>query len=362
MGASQILEANKKLIDGFVSEYKIVNKIKGKREYKYYSYLGKVNGWLSKPFNKANKKDMIKVYDRISNSNLSGETKNDMVKLLRTFARHQGWDVSWMKANFKTKELLATDILTEEEINKLVKAGRTVRERAFLMCLYETGARSMEIRAIRLKHVQFNDKNVYVTLPESKTKTRTLPLRASLPYLQLWINEHPFKDDKEAYLFCNSKPENSLSDTWLRSILRECAEKAAIKKKMWLHLIRHSRATHLTSQGMNDSLLRKWMGWSSSSRVPGRYTHLSTEDLATWTNGKKEIKDTDEFIRDIKCVRCGTMNKQTNKICQNCLTVLSDEEAMKQQEKIGWLFELMNTPEFQLLADKFLESKNPKII
>jgi len=60
--------------------------------------------------------------------------------------------------------------------------------------------------------------------------------------------------------------------------LRKLAENAGIKKDVHPHLLRHSRATHLTQKGLNEPHLRKFFGWTRNSDTPSIYVHLSGRD------------------------------------------------------------------------------------
>lgn len=63
------------------------------------------------------------------------------------------------------------DILTYEEVLKIIEGATSHRDKAFLMTLYESGGRVGEIASLKWKDVRFEDqKGVGLYIPNIKTK------------------------------------------------------------------------------------------------------------------------------------------------------------------------------------------------
>lgn len=204
---------NQEIITKFIDEYSVINRLGKKRVDKYKDYLGKFDAWLSKPFSKVTREDLLQlvrkidngVYKREDGKPFSPDTIRDIKVILKTFGKKQGWDTSWIKTGIKTgKQKIPEELLTQEEIVRMIQAGKTARDKALMSSLYESGARFGEWIAVRLMHLQFNGNFVRMFLPESKTMKRPIPLVSSLPYLKEWINNHPFADNPKAYLWCSN--------------------------------------------------------------------------------------------------------------------------------------------------------------
>jgi len=97
----------------------------------------------------------------------------------------------------KNDKKLPEDMLTAEDIKKLIKATDKPRDRSLVAVLYESGCRIGELLSMRIKHIQF-DKYGAILLLNGKTGSRRVRIVFSSPYLKEWINKHPLADDPEA--------------------------------------------------------------------------------------------------------------------------------------------------------------------
>jgi len=143
--------------------------------------------------------------------------------------------------NAKTHE----DLLTEEEVKKMIDFARSVQERAFIATLYESGCRLGEIIYMRINQFKFDNygAQLFVT---GKTGPRRIRVVSCVPYIAEWLNKHPFRNDPNAYLWINRRLKPHLYSR-IRAILYLTAKKAGIKKRVNPHNFRHSRATYLAN-------------------------------------------------------------------------------------------------------------------
>ena len=91
-------------------------------------------------------------------------------------------------------------LLSRSDIEKLVTACDTQRDRALIMLLWDSGARINEILSRNIGHIEF-DRYGAVILVDGKTGQRRLRLTACVGDLQNWINVHPMKNNPDAPLF-----------------------------------------------------------------------------------------------------------------------------------------------------------------
>jgi integrase/recombinase XerD len=111
-----------------------------------------------------------------------------------------------------------------------------------------------------------------------------------------------------------------------------------LKKRVWPHLFRHSRAT-INAGFMSEKMLNALMGWRPESRQAGVYVHISGKDvdeaylshLGLMNGAGKEVAREEE-LRPIPCPRCGEPNQATEKLCFKCGSYLSLEQAIKSEE------------------------------
>ena len=122
-------------------------------------------------------------------------------------------------------KVMASDILTEEEIDNLIKSSEHPRDKAFISMLYELGARIGEIGNLKIKDITRDEYSYLIDL-NGKTGHRTPRIVMSDPHITTWLNQHPFRDNPEApvWVKIGNKDINKLSYTSLTKIIKR-AEK-----------------------------------------------------------------------------------------------------------------------------------------
>ncbi len=87
---------------------------------------------------------------------------------------------------------------------------------------------------------------------------------------------------------------------------------AGLKKKVYLHLLRHSQLTKIAKK-KSDSVLKGYAGWAGSSRMPRVYVQLSNADVEREMldfHGVAEEEEKEESpLKPKDCPRCGFKNQ-----------------------------------------------------
>ncbi len=160
-----------------------------------------------------------------------------------------------------------------------------LRDRFFMILLYDTGARVQEVLNIKLSDLQL-ERLPKVTLFGKGRKTRVVPLiEKTVRHLKKYLSV--FHDnaaqDSDAPLFYSIIHGNKqrLSDRRVRYILQKYGEQARyvcseVPEKVYPHLFRHSRAMHLYQEGMDLTLVSQWLGHSQLETTQ-IYAHADTE-------------------------------------------------------------------------------------
>jgi integrase/recombinase XerD len=230
-------------------------------------------------------------------------------------------------------------LLTPEELRGLFEAAENPRDRAFIMMDYDGGFRIGEILSLKIVNLTF-DKYSAVVRVDGKTGPRRVRLTISSPALAHWLSLHPFRNDPEAPLWIGigtvgrNKP---LSYDGARALLRRLARKIGLKKRVYSHLMRHTRATEL-AKIMTDAQLREYFGWVSGSDMPGNYVHLSGRDVDGVLLEAHGIKVAKEDKKEValtlaECPRCRNQITLDTQFCPHCGIVLSDKAAVSLEEE-----------------------------
>jgi site-specific recombinase XerD len=351
-----ILDINKKHIIAFIEDQAAIGNSKA-RQIKYLSILGQIAKDVKYDFKKAIKEDIKKLCSKINNSNMSDWTKHDYLLTIKVFYKFlrdtedYPSEVKWIKPKkARNHKKLPRDLITIEDAKKLANHTSNLRDRCFVLMLYETGARISELLELKIKDVEFDEFGAKITLPDNgKTGARKIRVIASSPAISNWLLEHPRKNDKNAPLLCGLWSINrgkSLDYRRPYEILKELGEKAGVDKPLNPHHFRHSRATELAKK-LTEAQLCEYMGWVIGSREAATYVHLSGRDMDKAILELHGLVEEDkEKIRllPIVCPRCNIKNDPAAKFCSGCSLGLDEKSVMeydKQKEiaeKTGFQF------------------------
>ncbi|MEM4259361.1 MAG: tyrosine-type recombinase/integrase [Candidatus Pacearchaeota archaeon] len=173
------------------------------------------------------------------------------------------------------KDSKLPEVLTKEEVKKMIDSSDNQKSRLIISLLYSTGLRVSELVNLKIDDINFSDKSGWVRRGKG-AKDRLFVLPESLcKELQEYLNgkEHKF-------VFSKEKP---LTTRNIQKIIKGTRIRAGISKKVTPHTLRHSFATHLLEQGTDIRLIQAMLGHSSLSTTQV-YTHVSSEQIKKIAN------------------------------------------------------------------------------
>jgi len=174
-------------------------------------------------------------------------------------------------------------VLSPEEVARLIDAASNLQARAILMTLYSTGVRRSEL--VRLRVQDIDSERMIVHIRKGKGgKDRDLPLCNKLleTLREYWRWKKP-----KTYLFPSSSGhrgvEQPMSGHAIWYACAEAARHAGLKKRVAPHMLRHSFATHLLENGADLPTIQILLGHADLEST-SIYLHLSRRHLETTLN------------------------------------------------------------------------------
>jgi site-specific recombinase XerC len=171
----------------------------------------------------------------------------------------------------------ASDLLSREDVQKMVDVVGTTRGKAFVTMLYESGARIGELLNVQIRDLEFDEHGVKVSL-DGKTGRRLVRLVESASYLREWVDLVKKTHPDAPYLWFGLNDQEPAKHPAVLKFVKELGKKANLGKNVYPHLFRHSRASEL-AQKLREPQLRAFMGWTGASDMPQVYIHLSAQDM-----------------------------------------------------------------------------------
>jgi integrase/recombinase XerD len=175
-------------------------------------------------------------------------------------------------------------VLSVAEIEALLAAPNpdeplAWRDRALLEVAYGTGVRVSELVGLGVADMWFDDGLVRVMGKGSKE--RLVPIgRRALGAASVYAREVRPSFDKgqsQGRFFLNARG-GPLSRVAVWSIVKRCAQRANIQKRVSPHTLRHTFATHLLEGGADLRAVQEMLGHADLSTTQ-IYTHVDREYL-----------------------------------------------------------------------------------
>lgn len=224
------------------------------------------------------------------------------------------------------------NLISEDELHKLLSTASNARLKAFLAVLYDSGCRKGELKTLRIRDVSFGD--VYTEIRvQGKTGERTISLADSVPYLREWLQVHPHRRPEE-FLFLSYRGR-PLDDDYPNSSLNDLCMKAGIRH-IHPHQLRHTRLTELANRGVGEFAMKSYAGWAVNSTMPARYiklTGMSHKNAILEAQGI-EVPKQDKPKRMMSlgtCPKCDRAISGSALFCSNCGYIL--DESLRADEK-----------------------------
>jgi site-specific recombinase XerD len=341
---------------------------------KYVLTLRKIAERLKKDFDVASKLDIERYVNWLERSEYSAWTKHDYKVALKRFYKWLKGDdeeypeeVKWIKTTLKQQDVMLPDqLVTEEEVQRLVKVADTPRNKAFIITLYESGARVGELGSMVIRDVVFEEQYTALML-KGKTGSRRVIVVAATPYLHTWLQTHPRRDEPDAPLWVNMGTVNryqAMSYPALAKILKTTVQRAGLTKRVTPHKLRHSRATFLASK-LTEAQMNQVFGWKQGSDMPSVYVHLSgrdVDDALLGVYGLKTVEQEKPKLTPKICPRCAVTNMLDAKFCSRCGLALDIDAAVQMDQARASadtvMDVLMQDEEFRALLTKKLKEYN----
>ena len=165
------------------------------------------------------------------------------------------------------------DVLSAEEVKSIFDHTPNQKHKTLLMLIYSAGLRIGEALDLKLKDIQRDEGLIYIRRAKG-SKDRRVPLS---DILKNKLKDYLVAYKPRIYLF-EGASGGRYSNTSAAKVLKRAVKKAGIQKRVTLHTLRHSYATHLTNRGVNIQYLQKILG-HNSPKTTMLYTHLSGKDI-----------------------------------------------------------------------------------
>lgn len=174
----------------------------------------------------------------------------------------------------RTQPAPLPEVLSIEEVQRLLAALRAAKFRALFTTIYATGIRIGEACYLRTHDIDAERSVIVVRGKGSKERIVSLSPRLLMMLRDYWKQERP----PQPWLFA-SRTGGPLGQDAARVALKRAALEAGLDKHVTPHVLRHSFATHLLDAGTELRVIQVLLG-HADIKTTTRYAHVSTGLIA----------------------------------------------------------------------------------
>jgi len=131
-----------------------------------------------------------------------------------------------------------------------------------LMLVYSAGLRVSEVAAIKTSHIDSQAMRVFVEGGKGNKDRYTLLsntcLHALRDYWRAYRPHHP-----QGWLFVGTHPTSHITVSTIQTAFYDAVKKASVTKRVSVHTLRHSFATHLLEDGATLLQIKELLGHAS---------------------------------------------------------------------------------------------------
>jgi site-specific recombinase XerD len=171
-------------------------------------------------------------------------------------------------------------ILSREEAGRLIAAAKNLKHQTVLSVAYGTGLRASEVVALKVGDIDSQRMTLRIERGKGDKDRYAMLSPVLLERLRTWwkVARAQGKMLDGGWLFPGMNPIESLSTRQLNRIVRDAAEAAQIDKRISMHTLRHSFATHLLEQKVDIRVIQVLLGHKRLDTT-ALYTQVATDIL-----------------------------------------------------------------------------------
>ena len=171
-------------------------------------------------------------------------------------------------------------VLSCEEVARLIAAAPNLKSQAALSVAYGAGLRASEVISLKVSDVDSERMTLRVEQGKGRKDRYAMLSPVLLERLRAWwrVGHAQGKILPNGWLFPGLNRVDPVTPRQLNRAIHDAAEAAHIDKRVSMHTLRHSFATHLLEQKVDIRVIQVLLG-HKRLETTALYTHVATEML-----------------------------------------------------------------------------------
>jgi len=247
----------------------------------YTGAVGDFAVFLGRSPNHASAEDLRHYQLHMRSAGVSATSMNSAVSALRFFfGVTLGRDDAAVGMTTVREPRKLPVILSPDEVARVLDAAPDLKYKAALSIAYGAGLRASEVVSLKISDIDSEREVIRIEQGKGRKDRYAMLSDRLLDRLRAW-----WQTGRErgvmlpgGWLFPGQNPVNPISNRQLSRAIIAAATDAQIGKRVTMHLLRHSFATHLLGAGADLRAIQELLGHASLSTTQG-YTEVDRAHL-----------------------------------------------------------------------------------
>ncbi len=172
------------------------------------------------------------------------------------------------------KEKKLPEVLSQKEVLNILDNVTNRKHKAILFLTYSSGLRVGEVVRLKVKDIDSDRMLIHVVQGKGRKDRYTVLSEVALKVLREYVRE----SKPVEWLFQGEESGRHITERTVQRIFENAKEKSGIQKKVSVHSLRHSFATHLLEGGIDLRYIQELLG-HQSGKTTEIYTHVTEKSI-----------------------------------------------------------------------------------
>lgn len=258
-----------------------MRKLAPKTQTAYIRAVRRFAAYLGRPPDTATVEDLRNFQLRLVDEGTSPTTLNATITGLKFFCEIT-LDRADLTAKMQPVHVPRTlpVVLSREEVARLIAAAPNLKHQTALSLAYGTGLRASEVVSLKVGDIDSQRMTLRVEQGKGSKDRYAMLSPVLLERLRVWwrVARAQGKMLEGGWLFPGMNPVDPLTTRQLNRAIHMAAESAHIDKRVSMHTLRHSFATHLLEQKVDIRVIQVLLG-HKKLETTAMYAQVATDVL-----------------------------------------------------------------------------------
>ncbi|MBI2749368.1 MAG: site-specific integrase [Burkholderiales bacterium] len=258
-----------------------MRKLAPKTQTAYIRAVRRFAAYLGRPPDTATVEDLRNFQLRLVDEGTSPTTLNATITGLKFFCEIT-LDRADLTAKMQPVHVPRTlpVVLSREEVARLIAAAPNLKHQTALSLAYATGLRASEVVSLKVGDIDSQRMTLRVEQGKGSKDRYAMLSPVLLERLRVWwrVARAQGKMLEGGWLFPGMNPVDPLTTRQLNRAIHMAAESAHIDKRVSMHTLRHSFATHLLEQKVDIRVIQVLLG-HKKLETTAMYAQVATDVL-----------------------------------------------------------------------------------